>query len=169
MVAILTSNHSNQCGHFGVKVQFRGPKLFKKKRGIISRRIVPTWYIYASMNKLAIRLWMDGLNLNVIWMFCRYDFAIRQPLHRHDSQSRTYQRPYRHVVIIALQRVIGCIATSSQRRRPKHGGLANRWGSTCHAYGRKYGIKIQCWWDEKYVNLMIWRPKKSRQVRFFLK
>ena len=26
-------------------------------------------------------------------------------------------------------------------------------GSTCHAYGRKFAIKIQCWWDEKYVNL----------------
>ena len=47
-----------------------------------------------------------------------------------------------------------CIVTSwSQRRRPKHGGPADRWGSTCHAYGRKFAIKIQCEWDEKYVNL----------------
>ena len=48
----------------------------------------------------------------------------------------------------ALQRVIGwelsctCIVTSwSQRRRPKHGGLADRWGSTCYVYGRKFAIK----------------------------
>ena len=26
-------------------------------------------------------------------------------------------------------------------------------GSTCHAYGRKFAVKIQCWWDEKDVNL----------------
>ena len=32
-------------------------------------RFVPTWYLYAFMNKLEIRLWMDGLNLNVILMF----------------------------------------------------------------------------------------------------
>ena len=60
----------------------------------------------------------------------------------------------------ALQRVIGwelsCtyIVTSwSQRRRPKHGGLADRWGSTYHVYGRKFAIKIKCHWDERYVNL----------------
>ena len=51
---------------FRVKVQFRGPELFNKKEGTISRRIVPTWNLYAFINKLAIRLWMDGLNLNVI-------------------------------------------------------------------------------------------------------
>ena len=46
-----------------------GTRAFKQKGGTISRRIVPTWYLYALMNKLAIRLWMDGLNLNVIVMF----------------------------------------------------------------------------------------------------
>ena len=68
------------------------------------------------MNKLAIRLWMDGLNLNVILMFCRYDFAIRQPLHRHDSQSRTHQRLYWYVVVMLCNvwlanssRAHGCI------------------------------------------------------------
>ena len=43
-----------------------GDPSFLRKRGTISRRIVPTLYLYAFMNKLAIRLWMDGLNLNVI-------------------------------------------------------------------------------------------------------
>ena len=34
------------------------------------------------------------------------------------------------------------IVTSwSQRLRPKHDGLADRWGLTCHAYGRKFAIK----------------------------
>ena len=52
----------------------------------------------------------------------------------------------------ALQHVIGwelsctCIVTSwSQRRRPKHGGLADRWGRLAMiAYGRKFATKIQC-------------------------
>ena len=30
--------------------------------GTISRRIVPTWYLYAFMNKLAIRLLTDGIS-----------------------------------------------------------------------------------------------------------
>ena len=51
----------------------------------------------------------------------------------------------------ALQPVIGwelsctCIVTSwSQHQQPKHGGVADRWGTTCHAYGRKFAIKVQC-------------------------
>ena len=46
-----------------------GTRAFKEKVGNISRRIVRTWYLYAFMDKLAIRLWTDGLNLNVILMF----------------------------------------------------------------------------------------------------
>ena len=68
----------------------------------------------------------------------------------------------------ALQHVIGwalsctCIVTSwLQRRRPKHGGLADRWGSTCHVYGRKFAIKIQCQWDKKYVSLKMKTSKFS--------
>ena len=52
-------------------MQFRGPEIFKKKKekgDTISRIIVPTWYLYAFVNKLAKRFWMDGLNLNVILM-----------------------------------------------------------------------------------------------------
>ena len=89
-----------------------------------------------------------------------YNFAIRQPLHRHDSQSQNLSTALPARGCHALQRVIGwelsctyIVMSWSQRRGPKHDGLADRWGSTCHAYGRKFAIKIQCQWDEKYVNL----------------
>ena len=128
-----------------VKVQFRGPKLFKKKGGTISRRIVPTWYRYALMNKLVIRLWMDGLNLNVILMLLPKWFCHTAAI------ASAWQTALPARGCHALRRVIvrelscTCIVTSwSQRRRPKHDGLATRWGSTCHAYGRKSAIKIQC-------------------------
>ena len=145
---------------FSVKVQFRGPELFLEKGGTISRRTVPTSYLHASMNKLAIRLWMDGLNLNVILMFLPIWFCHTAAIAStwHPVQNLSTALPARGCH--ALQCVIGwelsctCIVTSlSQRRRPKHGGLPDRWGSTCHAYGRKFAIKIQCEWDEKYVNL----------------
>ena len=116
------------------------------------------WYLYAFTNKLVIRLWMDGLNLNVILMFLPIWFC-------HTAAIASTWQPVQNLSTglpargcHALQRVIGwellctCIVTSwSQRRRPKHGGLADRWRSTCHAYGRKFAIKIQCEWDEKYV------------------
>ena len=51
-----------------VKVQFRGSELFKKKRHYFMKNL-PTFYIYAFMNKLVIWMWMDCLNLNVILMF----------------------------------------------------------------------------------------------------
>ena len=71
-------------------MQFRGPQLFFKKRGggSIPRRIVPTWNLYAFTDKLAIRLWMEGLDLNVILIFLPIWFAIWQPVHRRDSQSQ---------------------------------------------------------------------------------
>ena len=36
---------------------------------------MPTWYLYAFVKKLAIRLWMDGLNLNVILMLFPIGFS----------------------------------------------------------------------------------------------
>ena len=106
------------------------------------------------------RLWMDGLNLNVILMFLPIWFC-------HTAAIASTWQPVQNLSTAlpargchALQNLIGwelsctCIVTSwSQRPRSKHGGLADRWGSTCHAYGRKFAIKIQCWWHEKYVNL----------------
>ena len=35
-------------------------------------------------------------------------------------------------------------------RWSKHCDLADRWRSTCHAYGRNFDIKMQCKHDEKY-------------------
>ena len=112
-----------------------GDPSFLKKGGTISRRIVPTWYLYASMNKLAIRLWMDGLNFNVILMFLTIWFC-------HTAAIASTWQPVQNLSNAlpargchALQHLIGwelsctCIVTSwSQRRRSKHGGLADRWG-----------------------------------------
>ena len=130
-----------------VKVLFRGPKLFKKKRGTISRIIVHTWYLYAPMNMLAIRLWMDGLNLNVIFMYSPIWFC-------HTAAIASTWQPVQNLSTAlpargchALQRVIGwalsctCIVTSwSQRLQPKRGGVADWRGLTCHSYGRKFAI-----------------------------
>ena len=149
-----------------VKVQFRGPELFKKKGGTISRRIVSTSYLYAFMNMLAIQLWMDGLNLNVILMFLPIWFC-------HTAAIASIWQPVQNLSTAllvrgchALQCVIGwelsctCIVTSwSLRRRPKHGGLADLWGSTCYAYGRKFAIKMQCWWHEKVCKYKDEDPK----------
>ena len=128
-----------------------GTRVLWDKRGTISKRIVPTWYLYAFMNKLAIRLWMDGLNLNAISMFLSIRFCHTATNASTWQPVPNYQRRYRHVVVIALKHVIGwelsctCnVASWSQRRRPKHGCHLDRWGSTCHAYGRKFAIKTQC-------------------------
>ena len=115
----------------------------------ISKRIVPTWYLYTFMNKY--RLWLGGLILNVIPMSLPIWFC---PVPASASTWQSVQNlltalPARGCHV--LQRVIGwelsctCIVMSwPQRRRPKHGGLSDRWGSTCHAHRRKFAIKIQC-------------------------
>ena len=126
--------HSVEYNFIG-KSAVEGTRAFSEKGGTISRRIVPTWYLYASMNKLAIRLWMDGLNLNVILMilpiwFC-HTAAIASTWEPVQNLSTALPARGCHT----LQHLIGwelsctCIVTSwSQRRRSKHGGLADRWG-----------------------------------------
>ena len=81
-----------------VKLQFRGPELYRKNGRTILRRISPTWYLYSFMNKLAMRLWMDGLNLNVISV----DMILPYGSHCIDmtASPRTYQRRYRHVFVM---------------------------------------------------------------------
>ena len=37
--------------------------------------------------------------------------------------------------------------------RSKHGDLADRWWSTCHAYERKFNIKMHCKHGEKYLDV----------------
>ena len=75
----------------------------------------------------------------------------------------------------ALQRVIGrelsctCIVTSwSQRRRPKHGGLAVHWGRlvmlTEENLPSKYNVN-----EMKSMYIQKWRPTDFWQIRFFLK
>ena len=133
-----------------VKVQFRGPEHFKKKGALFQEK--NTYLVYLCLREpVGDIFWVDGFNLNVILMFCRYDFVIRQSLHRRDSQYRIYQRRYGHVVVMLCNVWLDessqctCIVTSwSKRRRPKHGGLVDRCWSTCHAYGRKFAIKLQC-------------------------
>ena len=98
----------------------------RKKKFIKMLIIYPNFNIY-------FHKWCQ-FNLQEI-SFCRYDFAIRQPLHRYDSQSRTYQPRYWHVVVM-LYKV--WLAESSRAPalwrhdhnldEPKHGGLVNRWG-----------------------------------------
>ena len=83
-----------------VTVQFRGPKLFKKKGALFQEELyipgifMPPWTSWRYDCGWMASIWMQ------FWCFRRYDFAIRKPLHRHDSQSRTYQRRYRHVVVM---------------------------------------------------------------------
>ena len=129
------------------------------------------WYLYAFMNKLAIQLWMDGLKLNVILMFFRYDFVIWQPLHRHESRSQNLSTALPACGCHALQRVIGwklsctCIVTSwSQRWRPEHGGFTDRWGLTYHANEENLPSKFNI----NEMKIKRWRPKDSRHVRIFL-
>ena len=86
-----------------LKVQFRGPELFMKRGGTISRRILPTWYLYAFVNKLTIRLCMDGLNLNVhVILFFFADMILSYGSHCIDmtASPRTYQQRHRHVVVM---------------------------------------------------------------------
>ena len=61
----------------------------------------------------------------------------------------------------ASQRMIGwdlsctCIVTSRSERQPsKHGALADLSRATCHVYGIKVDIKMQCKRDEMYVNFV---------------
>ena len=88
--------------NFTTKMQFRGPGLFKKKRAIFQEKLhLPGIFMLSWTNWRGDTI-VDGwpqfeCNFNV---FCRYDFATRQPLYRHNSQSRTYQRRYRHVVVM---------------------------------------------------------------------
>ena len=85
---------------FWVKVQFRGPKLFKKRRALFQEEFclpvifMPSWTSWRYDCGWMASIWM------LFQCFCRYDFAIRHPLHRHDSLSRTYQRRYRHVIVM---------------------------------------------------------------------
>ena len=145
-----------------VKVQFRGPELFKKNGALFQEELylpgifMPPWTSWRYDCG-----WMAssqfGCNFNVFAESFCHTAAIASTW-----QPVSTALPARGCH--ALQRVIGwdpgwellctCIVTSwSQRWRPKHGGLADRWGLTCHAYGRNFAIKIQCWWHEKYVNL----------------
>ena len=100
-------------------------------------------YFYISIKSAHNRVWI----LNEILMFSRHHFAIRQPLHRHDSQFLNLSTALPARGCHALQRVIcwelssTCIVKSwSQRRRQKHDNLTDRWGSTCHVYGRQFVI-----------------------------
>ena len=144
-------------------MQLRGPELFKKKGALFFKKNC-TYLVSLCLHEEVGD--MDGLNLNVILMFLPIWFChtaaiapIWQP-----AQNLSTALPAHDCHVV--QRVIGwappctCIVTSwSQHRWPKHVGLADRWGSTCHAYGRKFAIKIQYWWDKKYVNLKMktWR------------
>ena len=148
----LTHRCLNELPPFGKWIKCKlGEPSFLRKRGTIARRIVLTCYLYAFTNKFAIRLLMAGFKLNAILMFLPIWFyhtvaiaSTWQPVQNLSTTLPALGCP-------ALQRVIGwerscnCFVTSwSQRRRPKNGGRADRRGSTCHAYGRKFAIKIAC-------------------------
>ena len=134
-----------------VKVQFSGPVLFKENGALFQEEVclfdifMPSWTTWRYDCGWTASMWMS------FWCFCRYDFAIWQPFHRHDTQSQNLSTGLSARGCHALQRAIAWefsytyIVTSwSQHRRPKHGGLANRWGSTCHVYRTKFAIKKQC-------------------------
>ena len=77
----------------------------------------------------------------------------------HDTQSRN-QRRYRHVVVMLCNVWLAESSRAPALWRHYHNVddqnmvvLPIVGGSTCHAYGRKFAIKIQCEWDEKYVHL----------------
>ena len=142
-----------------VKVQFSGTELFRKKGHCFKKNCtyLVSWCHHEQVGDTIVE---DGLDMNVTLMFLPIWFC---PTAAIASTSQPVQNlsaalPARGCHV--LQRVIGwelsctCIVTSwSQHRRPKYGGLADRWGSDCHAYGRKFAIKLQCQWDEKYINL----------------
>ena len=124
-----------------------------------------------SINKLTIRLWMDGFNLNVILIVLSIWFCHTAPI---ASTWQSVPEPINDVTSTWLscfatcdwlELPCNCIVTSwSQRRRPKHGGLlVDRWGSTCHAYGRKFAIKYNV--DEmkicKFSHIVICRSVLS--------
>ena len=81
-------------------MHFRGPELLKKKGGTISRRNVPSCYVYAFTNKLVIRLWIGGLDLNVILMLYADLILPHGSLCIDMTSPRTYQRRCRHVVVM---------------------------------------------------------------------
>ena len=159
-----------------VKVQLRGLELFKRKGALFQEEFYPRsicrpsltscWYdceLMASIRTKFLRFW-------------RHNFTIRPPLYQHDRRPSACQRRHQHVVVTLC--VIGwelsctCIVTSWSRS--KYGDLADRWWSTCHAYGRKFGIKMHCEHGEKYINekglqILARYDSSSNSVPFFLK
>ena len=83
-----------------VKVQFRGPELYKENGALFQIELyLPGIFMPSRTSWQYDCKWMASILIYIQW-FCRYDFATRQPLHRHDTQSRTYQRHYRRVVVM---------------------------------------------------------------------
>ena len=99
LVSVLPSNRGFWY-RFLVKVQFRGPELFKKKGTLFQEELyLPGIFMPSRTRWRYICKWMASISMYFL-CFCRYDFAIRQPLHRHNIQPRTYQRRYWHVVVM---------------------------------------------------------------------
>ena len=136
--------------YFLVKVQFRGPELFKKKGTLFQEELylpgifIPSWTSW----------WYDCGWLASIWMWFNVFANMILPYGSHCIDMTASPEPINSVVGTWLSCFAMCdwlralvhlhcdvmITTSG----PKHGGLADRQGSTCHAYGRKFTIKIQC-------------------------
>ena len=86
--------------HMMVKVQFRGPD-FLRKMGHYFNKNCTYLVSLCSINKLTIRLWMDGFNLNVILIVLSIWFCHTAPIaSTWQSVLSTYQRRYQHVVVM---------------------------------------------------------------------
>ena len=144
---------------FPVKVQFRGPE-FLRKRGHYFKKNC-TYLVSLCLHEQVGDTIVDG------WSQFECNFNVfadtMLPYDSHCIDMTASPEPINGVTDTWLS----CFVTSDWPRALVHlhcdvmittSAIKTWWscrsmGSTCHAYGRKFAIKIQCWWDEKYVNL----------------
>ena len=80
-----------------VKVQFRGTELFKKRGHYFKKN--GTCPVYLCLSEQVGDTIVDGFPISECnLIFLPIWFCHTQPMYRHDSQSRTYQRRYGYVV-----------------------------------------------------------------------
>ena len=141
------------------KSAVEGTRAFLEKTDTISRRIVPTWCLYAFMNKLAIRFWMDGLNLNVILMFL--------PICHTTAIALTWQ-PVPEPINGISGTWLSCFATCDWLRALVHlhcdvmitTSTTKTWWSC-----RLFGVDLPCLWKKichQNTMLMRWKVYKFK-------